>query len=64
VNDVAEFPPSVPWRKSRRSSNNAACVEIAHLNGTFGVRDSKNIHGSVIVLSEVGFTAFLRSVQV
>ena len=32
----------VTWRKSTRSSGNAECVEIAHLPGLIGIRDSKH----------------------
>jgi hypothetical protein len=31
-----------PWRKTRRSANDGACVEVALINGRIAVRDSKD----------------------
>jgi hypothetical protein len=53
------------WRKSRRSGNGGGeCVEVAtHRPGIITVRDSKNPHGPVLIISRdewADFTARLR----
>jgi len=49
------------WRKSRRSQDNGACVEVANLGGTIGVRDSKDPMGPVLIFSRKEFSAFIDS---
>jgi hypothetical protein len=39
------------WRKSSRSADTGACVELAHTGAVFGVRDSKNVNGPVLALT-------------
>ncbi|MFY1674087.1 DUF397 domain-containing protein [Plantactinospora sp. WMMB334] len=47
------------WRKSTRSQNNGACLEVARVGDVIGVRDSKNPDGPVLVFTLREFDAFL-----
>lgn len=51
------------WRKSRRSNTSgSACVEVANLAGSIGVRDSKD-PGSKLVLNAADWHALVRRVK-
>jgi hypothetical protein len=52
------------WRKSSFSgSDGGECVEVALTATVFGIRDSKNIDGPVLALSEAQGRAFLATVK-
>jgi len=52
------------WRKSRASSMNGGCVEIAaNLPGVIAIRDSKRPEGGAHVVGEVAWTAFLADAR-
>ena len=38
------------WRKSVRSQNNGACVEVARVGDVIGIRDSKNPNGPTLTV--------------
>lgn len=47
------------WRKASRSTTNGDCIEIAHATGVFGVRDSKNPDGGLLILPRSRWASFL-----
>ncbi|WP_326559633.1 DUF397 domain-containing protein [Micromonospora sp. NBC_01796] len=51
------------WRTSRRSSGNGNCVEVALLDATVAVRDSKDRPGPVLLFGREGWTAFVNGTR-
>ena len=50
------------WRKSRRSNDTGACVEVAtNLPGIVAMRDSKNPDGPALAFAPTEWSAFLAS---
>jgi hypothetical protein len=47
------------WRKSIRSQNNGACVEVARVGDVIGIRDSKHPNGPILAYTLAEFSAFL-----
>jgi hypothetical protein len=50
-------------RSSFSGSSGGECVEIARDETVFGIRDSKNVAGPVLVLKESGGRSFLAAVK-
>ncbi|MFC7547591.1 DUF397 domain-containing protein [Plantactinospora sp. GCM10030261] len=46
------------WRKSTRSGDQGACVEVALGGPDIGVRDSKDVTGPVLRFSPAAWAAF------
>ena len=53
----------IAWRKSRRSTGNGACVEIAPVKGLISVRDSKNPRGLVLAYTAETWRSFVREAK-
>jgi hypothetical protein len=51
------------WRKSSHSSGQGACVEVAGLRTTVAVRDSKDPHGPVLVVTPAQWQSFTSSIK-
>jgi hypothetical protein len=47
------------WRKSRRSNNAGACVEVRYTRGEVQVRDSKDSGGPALGFSPRAWTTFV-----
>ncbi|WP_035276055.1 DUF397 domain-containing protein [Actinoalloteichus caeruleus] len=51
------------WRKSSRSTNKSACVEIATDPRGAAIRDSKNPSGGILTLTATQYGQFLAAVK-
>lgn len=50
---------NVNWRKSSKSGDQGACVEVAGLSGAIAVRDSKDPDGPRLTLGRAAFASLL-----
>jgi hypothetical protein len=54
----------VTWRRSTRSRGNGGdCVEVAELDDTVGLRDSKEPTGPVLRIDRVAWQAFVAGLR-
>lgn len=53
----------VSFRKSSRSGDNGACVEVGDLGTTRAVRDSKNPTGPTLMFPATAWAAFTAGVR-
>lgn len=51
------------WRKSTYTGNTGNCVEVADLDSSVGVRDSKNPTGPALVFDREAFAAFIGATK-
>ncbi|WP_184729479.1 DUF397 domain-containing protein [Saccharopolyspora phatthalungensis] len=51
------------WRKSSRSAQQGACVEVAVTYAAVGIRDSKDRDGAVFVVSPAQWSAFTARIK-
>lgn len=54
---------SAVWRKSTKSGNNGACVEVADLGEHVAVRDSKHPTGPALIFDGEAWDGFVAAVQ-
>lgn len=63
-NETIEQLERAVFRKSSYSSDGyGGCVEVAEVTGIYGVRDSKNRHGSMLVFNSHEWNCFIRGVK-
>ncbi|MEV6865781.1 DUF397 domain-containing protein [Streptosporangium subroseum] len=55
--------PHTIWCKSSLSGNGANCVEVAHVDGNYLIRDSKDLDGPQLVFSPTDWNTFLGNVK-
>jgi hypothetical protein len=59
-------PKFTTWRKSRHSGGDSNCVEVAFaadVDGSVGVRDSKNRTGPLLEITSAEWNTFLRAIK-
>ena len=57
------LPDPMSWRKSSRSQQETACVEIAPVETGAAVRDSKNPAGGYLTASPAQWRLFIAAVK-
>ncbi|MFI6453981.1 DUF397 domain-containing protein [Streptosporangium amethystogenes] len=55
--------PHARWRKSSLSADGASCVEVAFVNDTVAVRDTKNRNGGTLTFHHEEWTAFISTIK-
>ncbi|MFG1927940.1 DUF397 domain-containing protein [Cryptosporangium sp. NPDC048952] len=52
-----------PWHKSKASTGNGNCVEVALMESVVAVRDTKDRGGPALVLPASGWTSFIAGAK-
>lgn len=61
---VGDLPSTISWQKSRRSSPNGNCVEMAALpDGDYAVRNSRDPHGPALIYTAAEMDAFINGAK-
>lgn len=55
--------PHVQWRKSSRSGQEGACVELADLAAGVGVRDSKDPEGPILTFDRAAVASLTTRIR-
>ncbi|WP_084265041.1 DUF397 domain-containing protein [Actinomadura macra] len=55
--------PCISWRKSSRSGQQGACVEVAGQPGAVLIRDSKDARGPVLRVGQKSFRTLVSDVR-
>lgn len=64
INNSPSQWPEARFRKSSHSgANGGNCVEIAYAQESFGVRDSKNVSGPMLAVTEAHGHALISAVR-
>lgn len=51
------------WRKSSYSGGGENCVEVAHIPGHVGIRDSKNPQSALLILANTRWAALTNEIK-
>jgi hypothetical protein len=51
------------WMKSRHSTANGACIEVASTTDKIAIRDSKDPDGPILIYSPAEFKSFLHEAR-
>ena len=51
------------WKKSSYSNGGGNCVEVGHVPGLVGVRDTKDREGGTLAVPNAAWSAFLTGVN-
>lgn len=54
---------NAPWHKSKASTGNGNCVEVALVESVVAVRDTKDRRGPALVLPATGWRTFIAGVK-
>jgi Domain of unknown function (DUF397) len=61
---IAPKPSATLWKKSSRSNGQANCVEVCtSKTGTVAVRDSKNVPGPHLTVSNRAWSTFVEGIK-
>ncbi|MEU0478551.1 DUF397 domain-containing protein [Streptosporangium sp. NPDC006013] len=55
--------PHAHWRKSSLSGEGASCVEVAFIDDTIAVRDTKNRDGGTLIFHRKEWTVFISTIK-